>query len=71
MPTPTRRLADKLLPEGVDAFIATRRDGEQSWRRIALDLRDATRGEVDVTPETIRNWATRADEAAGRVPSTS
>lgn len=56
MPTPTRQLADTLLPGGVDQFIAERRAAGASWRRIALDLRDATKARVDVTPETLRNW---------------
>ena len=57
MPTPTRTLADELLPDGgVDKFITDRRPAK-SWRRIALDLRDTTGGKVDVAPETVRKWA--------------
>lgn len=70
-PTPTRLYADTLLPDGgVAAFIAARRatTPPTSWRRIALDLRDATGGRIDVTPETVRNWtasdSTRAPSAA-------
>lgn len=59
MTTPTRRLADTMLVGGIDRFIADRRAGKKpaSWRRIALDLRDATDGQIDVTPETLRNWS--------------
>lgn len=61
--SPTRLLADTLLPDGGTAkFIADRRPG--SWRRIALDLRDTTAGRVDVTPETIRRWAAEDIECA-------
>ena len=55
--TPTQRLADALLPEGLDRFVADRRLGAaRSWRLIAIDLRDATSGQVDVTPESLRFW---------------
>lgn len=64
-PTPMRLLADTLLPDGdVTDFITERRDAGASWRRIALDLRDATDGRVDVTPETIRKWASALAAAA-------
>lgn len=57
MTTPTRLLADTLLPEGgVARFIAQRRP-DKSWRMIALDLRDTTNGQVNVTPETLRKWS--------------
>lgn len=59
MATPTRTLADHLLPDGgVAKFIADRRPA--SWRRIALDLRDTTGGKIDVTPETVRKWSSDA-----------
>ena len=66
-PTPTQLLADTLLPDGgVAKFIAARREQDKpaSWRSIALDLRDATDGRVDVTPETVRKWATELVAAA-------
>jgi hypothetical protein len=56
-PTPTRRLADLLIDGGVDQFIASARARNASWRSIALDLRDLSDGQINVTPETIRNWA--------------
>jgi hypothetical protein len=62
--TPTRLLADKLIQDGVDSFIADRRAERKSWRRIALDLRDATNGVIDVTPETVRKWATSLQAVA-------
>lgn len=64
-PTPTRLLADALLPAGgVARFIADRRADRYSWRRIALDLRDTTAGRVDITPETVRRWAAELEAAA-------
>lgn len=67
MATPTRLYADTLLPDGgTTTFITDRRSStpRMSWRRIALDLRDATGGKVDVTPETIRKWAGEDAEVA-------
>jgi hypothetical protein len=57
MPTPTRRLADHLLPGGVDHFVTKCRDLDMSWRQVALAMRDYTEGAIDVTGETVRNWA--------------
>lgn len=55
--TPTQRLADALLPEGLDRFVSERRLGAgMSWPRIALDLRDVTNGQVTVTAESLRAW---------------
>lgn len=55
-PTPTQRLADLLLGVPLGEFVATRRSAKRSWRLIALDLRDETDGEIDVTPQTLQNW---------------
>lgn len=49
-------LADHLLPGGLADFVTSRRDAGKSWRRIALELRDATGTVVDVTHETLRSW---------------
>lgn len=69
MASPTKQLADRLLTDrtvadSVDQFIADRRTDHKSWRRIALDLRDLTDGQIDVTPETIRGWALAAQVPA-------
>ena len=69
MASPTKRLADKLLADrtvatSVDQLIADRRAAGESWRRIALDLRDLTDGQIDVTPETVRGWALVTPSAA-------
>jgi len=52
--SPTRRLLDHLIPEGVDVFVADRRARGYSWRRIARDIEDATG--IEVTYETVRSW---------------
>lgn len=66
MDTPTRRLADKLLPKGgVAKFIAARRP-DKSWRMIALDLRDETDGVINVAPETLRKWSAEIDAASSQ-----
>lgn len=49
-------LADHLLPGGLEEFVMSRRIAGKSWRRIALDLRDATKTVVDVTHQTVKNW---------------
>ena len=40
------------------SFLDERRQDNKSYRMIARELLDATDGVVDVTGETIRNWAT-------------
>lgn len=59
--SPLRLLADNLLSEGVDTFVSTRRAAGKSWRAVALDLRDTTKGQIDVAPETVRGWYRAAD----------
>jgi transposase-like protein len=46
---------DKILDGGLVPFVQTRAADGQSWRRISLDLRDATG--IRVTHETLRGWA--------------
>lgn len=60
MPTATQALADHLLDGGLEPFVAARRLQRKSWRRIALDLRDAVG--VDVTHETVRSWFKHLDD---------
>lgn len=56
--TATHRLADLLLGSAgpLDRFVAERRSAGVSWRRLVRDLHEATRGEIDVTAETLRAW---------------
>lgn len=56
MATPTRRLADLLVPGGIDSFVADRRAGGRAWRLISRDIWEATGGELDITYETLRAW---------------
>lgn len=60
--TPTSRLADHLVPGGLEQFVATRRADGKSWRRISLELRDATNKAIEVTHQALFNWFN--DEAA-------
>ncbi len=59
--------ATMLLGQPVSGWIVARRTDGLSWRKIALALRDATGGQVDVTHETVRAWAD--DDAAEQVPA--
>ena len=52
--TATQRLADHMLGGQLAEYVTTRREKGDSWRRIALDLRDDIG--VDVTHETVRAW---------------
>lgn len=52
--THAHRLADTLLPEGLETYLKVRRGEGASWRRISLDLlRDV---ELDIHPDTLRLW---------------
>ena len=67
--TPTRRLADILLADegGLESFVRTRRNRTPrvSWRRITLELTEATAQDdqpgIEITEQTLRVWF--ADEA--------
>lgn len=63
MSTPTRRLADLLLEDGLEAFVRERRAKGRSWRLISRDIWEATGGELDVTYETLRSWFPENDAA--------
>lgn len=56
MQTPTYRLADILLDGKLAAYVRTARAAGKSWRRIAIEIRDDTDREIDVTHETLRSW---------------
>ena len=45
-----------LLGEPVVDWIRARRPGTP-WRTIAAELRTATNGQIDVTAQTLINWA--------------
>lgn len=62
--TPKQRLASLLLETPVAPWIRKRRRRGLSWRLIAIELRDATKGEIDVPPQTLINWS--AAETEGR-----
>lgn len=60
--TPTSRLADHLVPGGLQEFVRSRRARAMSWRRIALELYDVTGHAIDVTDQALCRWFD--DEAA-------
>ena len=60
-PTAAKRLADLLLGEPVETWIAQRREKKVAYRLIARELFEATDGEIDVTDNTIRNWLRYAE----------
>lgn len=53
--TPSQRLAELVLGESLEDFVRERRPGS-SWRRIAQALHEATNGDIDLAPETLRLW---------------
>ena len=57
--TSTQRLASLLLDQPVEKWIQARRDRGDSWRRISIELHDLTIGQVSVTGEAIRQWASK------------
>ncbi|MBA2558447.1 MAG: hypothetical protein H0V07_00905 [Propionibacteriales bacterium] len=57
MRTPTQALADHLLKQPVEQWIRERRSQGKSYRRIALELRDATKQAIEVSDRTITMWA--------------
>lgn len=66
MRTPAQHLADILLDQPVEEWIAERRNQDKpvSWRRISLELRDATDGKCDIAPATLLAWHDAAQVAA-------
>lgn len=60
--TPTQRLATALLGEPVIEWIRARRP-QTPWRRLARELYTVTKGELDVTEQTLMTWAADADES--------
>ena len=58
--TTTQRLAELLLGQSVESWIAAKRDAGRSWRQIADDLTEQTNGQVTVSHEAIRLWMSDA-----------
>lgn len=54
-------LASDKLGQPVDQWItAHRRSGTRTWRQLVRDLREISGGTVDVTIQTLQNWAPQA-----------
>lgn len=56
MASDKQRLASRMLRRDVGEYVAIKRAEGLSWRRLAQALSKDTRGEVDVTAETLRAW---------------
>jgi hypothetical protein len=50
------RLAEHLLGEPLQPWVAARRDRGESWQRIAAELHEASGGVLDINRETLRIW---------------
>jgi len=57
------KYADTVLGRPLEEYVAEARARGTSWRRISLNLRDETGGEVDITHETLRSWFVADDRA--------
>ena len=55
--TPTQQLAEMILGEPIEAWIAKQRADGIAWRIVARNRYGATNGRIDVTHETLRNWS--------------
>lgn len=60
--TAHQRLADILLGEPVEQWVAARRAERISWRKISLRLRDQHK--LDIGEPTLRAWALAAEAEA-------
>ena len=60
--TPTQELAGLLLGEPLSAYVAAKRTGGYSWRRIAVQIAADTSDRIRVSGEALRGWY--GDEAA-------
>lgn len=56
-----RRLADRVIEGGLDAYLLAARDRGESYQTIQSRL--STEHAIDVTAETVRNWTTKAAKA--------
>ena len=56
MKSTTHRYADLVLGRPLAEYVTEKRNAGISWRRISLDIRDDTAGQVDITYETLRKW---------------
>lgn len=53
-PRDTSKLVDRLLPEGLTAFLAEGRANGDTFADLAYRLR--SEHDIDVTQETVRRW---------------
>lgn len=60
---PAQRLAEVLLGQPLDQWVAERRAVGMSWRTISADLAVSTQHQLKINRETLRNWYREPDEA--------
>lgn len=63
--SPTRKLAEHLIGEPLDQYVASKRSARPrwSWRLIADQIAADTAGRVNVSSETLRQWFNVKDAA--------
>jgi hypothetical protein len=63
---PSQLLAELLLNQPLDDYIADKRASrpQWSWRLIAEQIGIDTAGKVNVTGETVRQWYSHVDQAS-------
>lgn len=49
-------LADEILGEPVEDWLARRRKAGHSWQQIRDEMREATDRRISVTPNSLRVW---------------
>jgi hypothetical protein len=59
--TPSQILAEAIIGERLDLWVAQCRGAGMSWQAIAAELKERTLGRVDVNRETIRTWYRELD----------
>ena len=55
-PTYKYQLAEHLLGEPLRAYVERKRREQKAWRLICMDILTDTKGAIDVTQQTLRNW---------------
>lgn len=53
----SKQLAETLLGEPIDPWLAERRERNDSWQTIAIELRDVTGGKASFSGVTVRSWS--------------
>lgn len=62
------RLADHLIPDGLEALIRTEREKGSSFESIAKSIYTVTDGQIEVSGVTAAAWAERLGFETSRLP---